>query len=184
MIDRDALSRELEAFQVLLDGHGAERTRWPAPQRLRFAGLLAESSEARRRLAEAEALDSLLARAPLPSPSRHAALVDRIVDAARAQGAPSAAAVTVLHRPARRRPLVSGLPVLGLPVSAFRARGPAAALLAASLLVGIFVGVTGAANPALQRFETLAGLAAAVDAPPASTATWDDPSLASEEDTL
>ncbi len=75
-------SRELGAFARLLDGYGADRTRWPAPERLRFASLLAEDAEARRLLAEAAALDRLIDMAPLVAESRREALVERILERA------------------------------------------------------------------------------------------------------
>src|SRR5262245_24660537 len=85
MSDKNTIDEnEMEAFEQLLASHGADRTRWPAPARLRFAPLLSVSAEARRRLAEAEALDRLLDLAPAPR-TNQSALADGIVAAALAE---------------------------------------------------------------------------------------------------
>ncbi len=159
MMSNKSTKRDIEALTQLIERFGADRTRWPAPERLRFAGLLASDGEARRLLREAEAFDRLLDMAPRVSAPRQAALADRIVAKALAEprvargggpalsGAPAGAA----HRPpeielgagnvtsmgearAARRPM---RPMLE------RSSWPAAALLAASLVLGLFAGNTG-----------------------------------------
>ncbi len=69
-------------FGQLLDVYGAGRTRWPADARAAAAQLLAKDAGARRRLAEAEALDRVLESAPVPALAVEAALAERIVAAA------------------------------------------------------------------------------------------------------
>lgn len=149
--------REIEALGVLLDRYGADRTRWPAPDRLRVAPLLKESSEARRLLAEAAAFDRLLDLAPTVAAERQAALVDGIV--ARALRTPAAAGPGVGvaaassdrdHRPASPARAGDVTAVrsgrrAGRPMPRFgsSAAWPAAALLAASLVLGIFAGSNG-----------------------------------------
>jgi hypothetical protein len=138
---------EIEALEELLARYGAERTRWPAPARLRFAPLLASDKEAQRLLREAGALDSILDKAPGPRLPAEA-LAERIVAAAVAES--------------ERRPTVlpRGRAVSGAPSrSVWRARDlmgatswPAAALLAASLLIGAIAGTLGALDPALETF--------------------------------
>ena len=76
---------EMEALQRLLESHGADRTRWPARDRLRFAQMIAEDAEARRLVAEATALDSLLELAPAPSVEREQEIGARILALAQAQ---------------------------------------------------------------------------------------------------
>src|SRR5262245_9466806 len=88
---------DMNALDELLAAYGADRTRWPAPERLRFAPLIKSSAEARRRLAEAEALDRLLDMAPEPRTDR-SALADRIVLAAVAE----AKGRQVIQLPSRR----------------------------------------------------------------------------------
>ena len=52
----------LERFMTIVDAYGASAERWPASERRGALALLSASSEARTRLAEAKALDGLLAR--------------------------------------------------------------------------------------------------------------------------
>ena len=120
----------LETLEQVLDRFGADRTRWPAPVRRDFAGLIATDPGAKARLREAEALDRLLDLAPQP-PVDTRALSDRIMAAALAE------APTVLQPQARvawarsdRRTSVS-------------AQWPAAAALAASLVLGAIFGMSG-----------------------------------------
>src|SRR4029078_10126008 len=70
-------------FERLLDVYGSDRTRWPVEARASAGQLVARDKAARRLLAEAEALDRALERAPLPSLAEEAALADRILAAAR-----------------------------------------------------------------------------------------------------
>src|SRR5258705_3094535 len=70
-------------FERLLDVYGSDRTRWPVEARASAGQLVARDRAARRLLAEAEALDRALERAPLPSLAEEAALADRILVAAR-----------------------------------------------------------------------------------------------------
>ena len=70
-------------FERLLDVYGSDRTRWPVEARASAGQLVARDKAARRLLAEAEALDRTLERAPLPSLAEEAALADRILAAAR-----------------------------------------------------------------------------------------------------
>jgi hypothetical protein len=112
----------------VLDTFGADRTRWPAPVRRNFAGLLAESARARERLREAEALDRLLDLAPTPKVDTRA-LADRIMTAT--QGEPRVLPRAPITRNGRRSYDAGAV-------------WPAAAMLAASLVIGVFVGLSGA----------------------------------------
>jgi hypothetical protein len=69
-------------LEHLLDVYGSDRARWPIDARSGAGQLAARDRAARRLLGEAEALDRLLERAPLPSLAREAALADRIIAAA------------------------------------------------------------------------------------------------------
>lgn len=128
---------ELAALVNRLDISGADRTRWPAQERLRFASLISGNQEAQRLLAEAAALDRLLDTIPPADPAKLADLIDRIVAAAEAEGRPRADNVVSISAARRapaaavRRPLYQ------------RSTWQAAALLAASLFVGAFVGNSG-----------------------------------------
>ena len=69
----------LERFMTIVDAYGASAERWPASERRGALALLSASSEARTRLAEAKALDGLLAVAPAGAPS--AQLIERLMAA-------------------------------------------------------------------------------------------------------
>lgn len=159
-MNNDKWSGEIELLKRLLDGHGADRTRWPAPERLRFASLIAESAEARRLVAEAAALDRLLDKAPMPSPARMAAAADRIMAAARAER--DVARVTVA-RPA----IIAGGRAAARDLGRRfmeHTSWQAAALLAASLLVGVFVGTGGVAENTVETVAEAVGLSNPADA--------------------
>ena len=79
---KDKRAEDRQALERLLEVYGADRTRWPARERLRFASFIGEDDGAKRLLAEADALDSLLDRAPRASEARERALQERIVAAA------------------------------------------------------------------------------------------------------
>lgn len=148
---RAARDREIEALAALLDSTGADRTRWPAPDRLRFAALIASDPEAQRLLREAEALDRLLDLAPAPGSAETNALADRIM----ASLAAGEARPEVPGIAARAREADSAKPGIAAPPSGraavIRAQPPprrspdtwkAAMLLAASLVIGIFAGTS------------------------------------------
>ena len=120
----------LDALEQVLERFGSDRTRWPAPVRRNFAGLIAGSPEAKARLREAEALDRLLDLAPEPEIDTRA-LADRIMAAALAE---TPAATPPKARVAwaifERRPSAEE-------------QWPAASLLAASLVLGTVFGVAG-----------------------------------------
>lgn len=131
---------DFEALRRLLDTYGGDRTRWPAQDRLRFAGLVSTSSKAQAMLAEASALDRLLSMAPADVPVRDVErLTQRIVARAKAEVpvvAPSAGLT-----PVQRGGNITPLPQRRAPAAA-REYWPQAALLAACLMLGIFAGQT------------------------------------------
>lgn len=150
------VSDEMDALEHLLASHGADRTRWPAPERLRFAPLLSASGEARRRLAEAAALDRLLDLAPQPGTNR-TALAERIVAAASQE----AARPQVIRLP-QRGGVGSLFGSAAARAGAFSRANPGSgqwaggALLAASLVLGAFMGTSGAFNSAIQPLTVAA----------------------------
>ncbi len=144
----------LEAFGQVLERYGSDRTRWPAPVRKRFASLATENDAAKRRLREAEALDRLLDLAPPPAIDT-AALADRIMAAVAAERGP-ATGITPKRgwspEVVRSRVAASG-----------RTHGPAAALLAASLVLGMFSGLSGTLDTTIQPVVAEAASGAEVD---------------------
>ncbi|HEU4381335.1 MAG TPA: hypothetical protein VFR73_22415 [Hyphomicrobiaceae bacterium] len=142
-------------LERLLDVYGSDRTRWPVDARSGAGQLAARDKSARRLLGEAEALDRVLERAPLPSLAREAALADRIIAAAQRSprivhiddaAAPVAAGGggTVIHWPGVRAR------AQWLKSDASRVAG----LFAASLLCGIYFGLSNVPEGAL---ESMAG---------------------------
>ncbi|MGE0022977.1 MAG: hypothetical protein AB7S70_05020 [Hyphomicrobium sp.] len=140
----------LEAFEQVLDRYGSDRTRWPAPVRRDFAGLVANDPQAKARLSEAEALDRLLDLAPEPAIDT-LRLADRILAAAAAE-APPVPAPQARVAWARLKP-----------GSAAVAEWPAAALLAASLVLGAVFGVSGVFDHAAGPLVVEAASDSAVD---------------------
>lgn len=159
----------LDALERVLERFGSDRTRWPAPVRRNFAGLLATSADAKARLREAEVLDRLLDLAPEPEIDTRA-LADRIV----------AAAVAETPAAARPKARVAWAKIGG--ATATRAEWPAAALLAASLVLGMFVGLNGTFDTAVAPLVAQASTDADID--PGQIAFDSDAMGMYEEDTL
>ena len=147
-------------FVDMVAAFGADTKRWPAPKRAAAERLVSGDPIVRISLSEAGALDRILAAAPVMSATRDAVLAERIMQAAQQAPrlivqngalAPSVRAVEKPHQLSARAPV----------------RGAAwqgAALLAASLLVGVFVGQTEFSGGALPALVELAGLDTGLDA--------------------
>jgi len=162
MTTKDKRAEDRRALEHVLDVYGADRTRWPARERLRFASLVAEDPAAQHLLAEASALDSLLDLAPRASAAREHALKERIVAAALRQSEPRFAVVaraadaggSTGWKAWMRRASHSRAPVS----SGWAAGG----LLAASLFVGVLLGSAGTFDTALQQMAEATGYATSV----------------------
>ncbi|MBN9354586.1 MAG: hypothetical protein J0H04_11665 [Hyphomicrobium denitrificans] len=114
----------LDGLEAALDTYGADRTRWPAPLRHELSALIADSSEARKMLRDAELFDTLLDRAPQYDASRLDGLKERIASAAAHQPR------LVVTHPQASTPR---------PVPHHR-QGWAVTALAASLVLGVLAG--------------------------------------------
>src|SRR5262245_47829779 len=152
-------------FAHLLDVYGSDRTRWPVEARASAGQLVARDRAARRLLAEAEALDKTLERAPLPSLAAEAALADRIIATARRSPRMVPAMNPALNATAaggRRRVAGNVVQLPGLPA---RPRwlptglAGAAGMLAASLALGVFLGVSNLSQGVLPVLEDMTGIA-------------------------
>lgn len=155
----------LAEFERLLEVYGSDRTRWPVEARASAGQLVARDRAARRLLAEAEALDRALERAPLPTLAQEAAMAERIVAAARRYprivsvasvaridaGRPSTPAADNV---VRLRPVRAGARWL-TPRTAF---GGVAGALAASLVLGVFLGLSNLSQGVLPALEQLTGI--------------------------
>jgi len=154
---------ELTAFESVLDTFGSDPARWPSERRGRLMTLAAADTEAGRMLREAKALDAVLAHAAGPPVGDTSALASRIAAAvantAPGQSAPRTERTSDASTPAGGTPGVviawprgSENSHVAAQVSALTGATPhrdrvtggwrVAALLAASLIVGVFVGAT------------------------------------------
>jgi len=166
----DKATAELTAFEQHLEVHGSRAARWPADSRQRFEPLLAKEVRARELLAEAEALERLLDRAPLPSSARIQALSDRIAALAEDDAEARVPAPVVDLAAHRRAPP---------PAQGYRLK--LASALAASLLVGIYIGTAPRVVSTVEAIASAVGLPA--DAESSDLVLFDD-TAADDEDLI
>lgn len=144
--------QKLARLELVLDVYGPDNTRWPADERPQLMSLCETDPQARRLLAEANALSQVMNAAPKVSASDD--LKARIVAAATSD--PSHQAKVVPISTARSRsdgPNVS---------RRFAPVWPAAAL-AASFAFGLYLGVAGVGSPAVEGAMRVSGLAGTVN---------------------
>ncbi len=177
MTNKNRQAEDREALERLLDIHGADRTRWPARERLRFAGVISDDAEAAGLVAEAQALDRLLDMAPRASAADIDALKERIVAAALRSQRPQLTTIAgggksiPANKPAPakawrgqlRRPAWGGNFV----------EWPAAAVLAASLVLGVMLGSAGTFDATMREVAQVTGF---------DSSTTDNSQLALGED--
>jgi hypothetical protein len=146
---REEMLRQLEER---LEVSGASLSRWPKDCRARLAAFIETDAEAARLLAEIRALDRVLARAP--ECAVRSALEAEICAAAakmRQDGGHAAAAIVDFGNGSRRsRNGIGSGTIVG------RAVWGGAALLAASLILGVYIGASGDAVPTLRNIEAFA----------------------------
>jgi hypothetical protein len=152
-----------QKFLALLDVYGADQSRWPADAVRQLAELKGEVAIAAQQvLREAKALDRVLARASPVSEARQLALADRIMAAVHKEAgrqvspvsASPAVVSNVIALPTRQNRSAPA-------VSAQRSAGVdwrAAAALAAALVIGIGVGMSGTASPTFQAVAETVGV--------------------------
>lgn len=150
----------LQRLASVLEAYGADPARWPPGERTRLVALTAADAQAAKLVAEARALDRLLATPPARDRAAEANLLEAIV--ARAEATPQPKAETVHGaevidlddaRDARRQ-----TPARQARMRPAAGTWRAAGLLAASLLVGLYLGVSGIAAPAIVGLAEAAGL--------------------------
>ena len=165
----------LAELSHLLDAWGGAPARWPPHVSQRIGQILAANPSGQVLLVEARALDQLFDRArETITPTPHG-LADRILAAALADSPTGWQSATrtpakVIALPSRPRPQAA--PVM-------RGQWRAAGLMAASLLLGIYIG--GAVNlaPALQDLADAIGLSTEIE--PVLVASGEE---LNDEDTL
>jgi hypothetical protein len=183
MTTNDKRVEDRQALERLLEVYGADRTRWPARERLRFAGLVAEDDAARHLMAEAAALDSLLDLAPKASAAREHALKERIVAAALRQTGPKFAVVARAGDDAGQgwKAWVRRPPFSHAPASSGWAAG---GLLAASLFVGVLLGSAGTFDTAVLQVAEATGYTTSVADASSQLALGDEMGSTSDEEAL
>ena len=144
----------LTEFERLLEVYGSDRTRWPVAARASAGQLVTRLPAARRLLAEAEAVDRVLERAPMTSLAREAALAERIVAAARRS--PRMVATSAATRPPADEGELPDQPRWLTPRTTF---GGAAGALAASLVLGVLIGLSSLSQSVLPALEQMTGIA-------------------------
>jgi hypothetical protein len=151
MSPKTSTSMSVSEFGRFIDVNGADRTRWPLSARASAASLLAVNAEARRILAEADALDAVLSRAVDVGGFNLSELSARIVANRGDQ---------VVAQPDKTG--LTGVPVRRVQHS--RAEfWPGAALLAASLMIGIMLGQSQLIARALPAFEIIGEITGSSD---------------------
>ncbi|MCL4766416.1 MAG: hypothetical protein KJZ80_09305 [Hyphomicrobiaceae bacterium] len=167
----DRHTGDLAAFEHHLEVYGSRFDRWPQEARRRFEPLLDGEPRAGELLAEARDLERLLDRAPLPDAVRMQALSDRIVALAAGEtNDRSSAPVIDLASRRRPRPMAQTF------------RWKVASALAASLLVGIYIGTSTPVVSAVEAIAGAVGLPAHGDTP--DVVLFYDGAAADEEDLL
>lgn len=143
----------LAQLEAVLDLHGASPARWPDAGRAELLALIAREPEAARLMAEAEALDRLLGKASAPPPH---GLEARIMAAAAVLPQAEGRGQAMPQRPTLQR---GGSALVARPGARgiVRRMWPEAALLAASLFLGLVIGLSGQAIPTLQSVAALTG---------------------------
>lgn len=143
----------LTRLREVLETYGADRSRWPAAERLSLAPFIAASDAARRLIAEFEALDRVIAQATPRDEVAALSLTERILAAAERERAQAnieiAKTSTLQHRgPARRRLQYALI----------------AACVAFVFTAGLFAGLSGWLDPAFQEVADV-GMSQDIDDP-------------------
>jgi hypothetical protein len=144
----------LDRFEALLDAYGGDLSRWPGDTRGAAQSLLEASSDARALHAESRVLDHVLAKASKPDAGQLEQLAQRIVSAARAETTPEE-----IERRARSGD--GGARVIRLPVGRGSEARPQAAGSRRSEQGVSEAAMSGARQPA-SRWKPLAALAASL----------------------
>ncbi len=164
----------------VLERFGSQASRWPASERAELLALVERDDEARQLFLEAEALDEALSYAQQPSSQELTQLSSRILDS-----------LDVMPEAKRDRPLETEFEGKVLPLRVpkpqvwQREPWPTAALLAASLVIGVWVGTSGAFDGVSQTLQSVAGWSEPYEADATETALLeDDMEISVDEDLL
>lgn len=162
-------------LKTTLDAYGANSERWPSAHRAQLIALTQSDPAAASLLCEARAVDRLLeASAVARRPDVPLDLVARIMNTAtnpvdgqipQIAAARSTRGGEVVQLDRKRKLQPGGDRSVRSALSTFRQFGywPAAAMLAASLLVGVFIGGTGQLNSTVTQLNALLGDSSSVE---------------------
>jgi hypothetical protein len=144
---------ELTRLREVLETYGADRSRWPATERLSLAPFIAASEAARRLIAEFQTLDRLVAQATPRAEVAALSLTERIVAAAERERNQAnievAKTSTLTHRRPPQRKLQYAL---------------LAACVAFVFMAGLFAGLSGWLDPAFLEVADV-GMSQDIDDP-------------------
>ncbi len=175
--DLSVSANSLAAFGSALESYGGNKSRWPNDKRAAMENLLAQEPRAASQLAQMQALEQVLATAAVFTPPNAAAgMPGAASDKAAATKAQSALVDQIVRaaigsNAAAPPPLNSktGVAQTGIPISSSYLPPPAlaannnswrsATLLAASLVIGIFIGASTSSALPDQVLSELAALA-------------------------
>ncbi len=154
MVDKPDRNDGLKRLRAVIDAYGGAPRQWPEAERAELETLVVSSEETRRWQAEAVMLDRLLALSALNEADHDSVQADRELATdilAQLEAAPAREAGIIPFPPHSNGPFA--------PRRAYwRAGLPAAAVLAASLLVGVWVGLSGKAERFVSAPLEVAGL--------------------------
>lgn len=150
MSNQSESALRLQELSHLLEIYGADKNRWPAADRIRLSSFIAIDPRAKAALAEAAALDRLLDMAPVVSSERERVLAERILAAVAATNPSPSLASNVVPFPASTK--------TAMPFLRGQARHAVGALLAASLVLGIFAGTSGQLSSTVEYVAVAVGL--------------------------
>lgn len=167
---------DLALLERTLDAFGSDPMRWPAERRQQLASCLTDDPRAGRRIEREQAFEKVLASASGTDHQRLAELSERIIDVVTGDTRTKQDA-EIIQWPGPVTRQASTPPPVRLsrhPVGT----APAAALLAASLLIGIFAGSSEDFLPFAQNVVDTIGIAADID--PSASLLGDETSELSE----
>ncbi len=158
-------SADWQLLEETLDVYGADGARWPKDVRRRLEKLCVADADARQRLREEIAFEQLLNLHDTPAEHDFDAAADRIaqvVEGKTEEGRlPAVANAAVVDR--AREPAAKFDRYRHRDVTRHHRSAPAAALLAASLMVGFFAGTGDAVTLIFQDVADTIGLSATFD---------------------
>ena len=158
MTKMDRQAEDREALERLLDIYGADRTRWPARERLRFASVISEDKAAARHAGGSRRARPAAGTGAARERRRHRGAEG----AHHGRGSCDRGRRNLLSSPPASRPVASvhRLPARRRSIAARFGRGqwPAAAMLAASLVLGVMLGSAGTFDATVQEMAQVTGL--------------------------